>query len=264
MENLCRLNHPAISDASDGSPARCARLRRPAVAHATLVALRGGRGGFFCVGSTGAPLPVVTESCTRMTIPRGLIAGTAAAMALVWAVRDRPGAETRVLSRANCALCRPARSHRPKPAGQDPSRPHSPALGRVPVGNGRKVTRSGSSPNTASAPDTCATSSTTRGSGCGYGSACATAGYPASPPSCPMTTPWHANDASSAGTRSRLQRNQRACAGCRPAHRARATHARRVTRSDRHQHRTGAEDADRRPDPRARRRAPRPVAEPLA
>ena len=135
---------------------------------------------------------------------------------------------------------------------------------RVPVGNGRKVTRSGSSPNTASAPDTCATSSTTRGSGCGYGSACATAGYPASPPSCPMTTPWHANDASSAGTRSRLQRNQRACAGCRPAHRARATHARRVTRSNQHQHQTNTENADRQPDPRARRRAPRPVAEPLA
>ena len=44
-------------------------------------------------------------------------------------------------------------------------------------------------------------------------------------------------------------------------HRARAADARRIKPSDRDQHTTGARDADRRPDPCASRRAARPVAE---
>ena len=171
---------------------------------------------------------------TRMTIPRGLIVGTLAAIALVWGLFAIDPGRSLVSSVVQTAvlvglLVLTARSRRIKALlvrtvqrwtinplmrllltiginplglailetrGRSSGKPR-----RVPVGNGRKGdafwiiaehgTRAEYVRNIQQDPRVRV----------GCGSACATAGCPASPPSCPTTTPWHANDASSAGTR---------------------------------------------------------------
>ena len=64
---------------------------------------------------------------------------------------------------------------------------------------GERAAPSGSSPSTGPVPGTCATSDGTRGSGCDYEAGGGIAGCPESPRSCPTTTRSPANAASSAG-----------------------------------------------------------------
>ena len=145
-------------------------------------------------------------------VPRGLIAGTLAATALVWGpyaimprasllsalVRSSVYLDLLLLTacsrRAKVLVVRTLQRYTINPlmrlllaVGINPlglaileTRGHlSGKTRRVPVGNVVRATRSGSSPNTAPTPATCATSSTTPGSGCGCASVCATAGSPA-------------------------------------------------------------------------------------
>ena len=149
---------------------------------------------------------------SRFSVPRGLIAGTLAATALVWGpyaimprasllsalVRSSVYLDLLLLTacsrRAKVLVVRTLQRYTINPlmrlllaVGINPlglaileTRGHlSGKTRRVPVGNVVRATRSGSSPNTAPTPATCATSSTTPGSGCGCASVCATAGSPA-------------------------------------------------------------------------------------
>ena len=169
------------------------------------------------------------------SVPRGLIAGTLVATALVWgpyaiiprsSLLLRAGADRHLPGPAPAHHLQPPRQgaarpdaaavhpqpadaaaardrHQPVRAG-DPGNPR-PRLRQDPPGPGRQrpqgQTRSGSSPNTAPAPATSATSSTTPTSGSGCASDCATAGSPASPPSAPTMTRSPASGRSSPGTR---------------------------------------------------------------
>ena len=170
----------------------------------------------------------------RFSVPRGLTAGTLAAVALTWALYAiQPGASllsaqvqtgiflgllllTICSRRAKVLLARIMQRFILNPLFRLLF-----AIGLNPLGlailetrgtlparsagsrsaTAVRATRSGSSPSTAPAPATCATSSTTPMSGCGCVSDCATAGCPASPPSVPTTIRSSASGASSPGTR---------------------------------------------------------------
>ena len=164
----------------------------------------------------------------RFSVPRGLIAGTLAATALVWGpYAVIPGSSllsalvqsgiylgllllTICNRRAKVLLIRTVQRYTINPlmrlllaVGINPfglaileTRGHlSGKTRRVPVGNGRRAIRSGLSPNMAPAPATCATSSATPMSGCGCASDCATAGCAASPPYVPTMIRSHASGA---------------------------------------------------------------------
>src|SRR5512144_253576 len=177
--------------------------------------------------SRGASYERMRAPYMRMTIPRGLVAGTLVAVALVWGLYAIDPARSLLSSGVQTGvyvglLVLTARSRRMKvllvrtlqrwiinPLMRVPL-----AIGVNPLGlavletragpgdsggcrsaTAARATRSGSSPSTGCARDTYATSCTTRGSGCVFASACVIDGCPVSPPSCPTTTRWRANAA---------------------------------------------------------------------
>ena len=172
---------------------------------------------------------------SRFSVPRGLIAGTLAATALVWGqYAVIPGSSllsaqvqtgiylgllllTSCSRRAKVLLARTFQRYTLNPlmrllltVGINPfglailetrgrlSPARSAGFRSATAARARS---SGSSPSTAPGPATCATSSTTPASGCGCASGCATAGCPASPPSAPTMTRSRASGRSSPGTR---------------------------------------------------------------
>jgi F420H(2)-dependent quinone reductase len=169
----------------------------------------------------------------RFSVPRGLMAGTLAAIALVWGPYALiPGSSllpaqvqtgvylgllllTSCSRRAKVLLARMLQRYIMNPlmrlllaARISPyrlvileTRGHvTSKTRRVPVGNGRKDQEFWIIAEHGTAPAGCATSSTTPTSGCGCAPDCATAGYPGSPPSAPTMIRSPASGRSSPGT----------------------------------------------------------------
>ena len=187
-----------------------------------------------------APIPKATAKTTahrprsRFSVPRGLVAGTLAATALVWvpyaliprssllSAEVQTGIYLALLlltigsRRAKVLLARTLQRYLMNPlmrlllaARINPyglvileTRGHATGkIRQVPVATVVRAIRSGSSPSTAPAPATSATSSTTPASGSGSAPGCATSGCPAPPPSVPTMTRSPASGGSSPGTR---------------------------------------------------------------